>query len=434
MQDLVKTELISATECKISLNIPTEIVDKKFNEFFENNKNKAEIPGFRKGKAPLNILKNYFNKKAKAPVAEMLIAEYYSQAIKEQNLNPIGNPRIKDYSPSDGFPGKFDFDNSYAVELIIEVIPKIDPVGYSRLELEFVEINEEILINKKILEYREQFAERTQIIDRGALLGDSVVIDFVGRINNIIFDGGTVKGYTINKLGQTNFISGFEEQIIGMKAGETKQIFVTFPQTYHAAHLIGKDAVFTVTVHGIVESKLSIVDNDLAMMIGLTSVDELNSKVKEDIQKDVRAQLRQKMDSQIISKLLELNKFEAPKSLVGAELQRLRNSIKADKLPEEFMADLKRNAEYNVKRAMLVEAIYGKESSIEVLPEELNILLEEHAKINNKTKDELISALYNSKQMDQFVGILKFSKVIDFIINNAKRKENQEQKENGDKE
>ena len=200
---LVLVALISFLGCmttscrgkeKVSLNIPAEIVDKKFNEFFEDMKNKAELPGFRKGKAPINMLKKYFDKKAKAPVAGMLISEYYSQAIKNQGLNPIGSPTIKDHSPLNDFPGKFDFDNAYSVELVVEIIPKIDPVGYIGLELEFAEVNEDTIFNKKLLEYREQFAERNQITDRGAMLGDALVIDFVGSINNVPFDGGMAKG------------------------------------------------------------------------------------------------------------------------------------------------------------------------------------------------------------------------------------------------
>ena len=135
------------------------------------------------------------------------------------------------------------------------------------------------------------------------------------------------------------------------------------------------------------------------------------------------------MDQQIMSKVLEANTFDVPKSLVEKEFQNLRSQVSADKLPDGYEDMLRKNAETNVRRSLIVNAIYEREPSVEVTPEELNEMLDEYAQKNNKTKDELISALYNSNQMDNFVGILRFAKVIDFIIDNSKQQPQQASEE-----
>ena len=419
----IKVEALSTTEYQISINVPSSAVDKKIDEFFQSVKNKAQIPGFRKGKAPTIILKQYLGDKAKAPVAGLLASEFYEKAIKENDIVPLGQPTIKNFTSGSDYPGKFGFDNSYEVEFLVEVSPKIDPVGYNGMELDIADVKEDTLVNHRMHEYRDQFAERAQVLDRGANPGDTLIIDFIGYIDNVAFEGGAATGHTLDKLGQANFIPGFEEQLLGTKVGETKKIFVTFPKEYHAKHLEGKDATFDVTVHSIVSAKLAEENDDLAMMVGFSTLDELKAKIAKDAQQEKRAIIRQRMDHQIMTKLLENNKFDAPKRLVDAEYKHIMSRIKTDQLPAEFLGELHKNAEFNVRRALIANAIYEKESSIEVTPEELDAKLEEQARQSNKTKDEVISALYNSNQMDNFVGVIRFTKVIDFIIDNAKQQE-----------
>lgn len=428
MQDKVKVTELNDTEYQISLNIPVAEVDKKFDEFFESVKKQAQVPGFRKGKAPINRLRTFFGEKVKASVSQMIINEYYAKVIKDYEINPIGNPEIKDLAKDAQYVGKFGFDNSFSVDMVIEVLPKIEPIGYKNIELDFPNHDENTLFDAKMLEYRQQFAEREQITNCGAELGNSLVIDFKGYIDDKPFSGGAAEGHSVNKLGQGSFIPGFENQIVGMKVGEVKSINVTFPKEYHAKHLAGKDARFDIIVHNIVKTKLAEVDNDLAMMVGYESVDELNEKVKNEADEEKKARNRQVMDRQIMSKLFETNSFTIPKSMIKDELTRLRTQVKGENLPEQVIKELEKNAEYNVRRAIIVDAIYEKEDDIEVTPEELNGLLEEHAKMNNKTKDEWVSILYNSGQMDNFVGILRVIKVVDFIIDNVKK---ESEKDNG---
>jgi len=421
MQNIVEVKEVSNTERKISINVPADLVDKQFDKFFEEIKAHAVVPGFRKGKAPVSRLKQVFAQKARPSVSQMLINEYYTKAISEHEINPVGNPVAEDMKTGDEYPGKFGFDNSYSVSLTVEVLPKVDPTGYIGMSLDFPKHDENELFDAIMKNYREQFAERKQVSDRGAQLGDSIVIDFQGFIDDKPFDGGAAQGFSIESLGGGSFIPGFEEQILGMKPGESKNIFVTFPEEYRATHLAGKDAKFIVKVGSIVEIKLADVDEDLAMMVGFETVDELNENVKKESERERQARDRLLLDKQITEKLLEANDIDAPESMVQKEMLRLLGKNKLQSLPPQAQDELKTMAEYNVKRAIVMDAIYEKEEELEVTPEELNKMLEEHAARGNQSKDELVSNLYNSGQMDNFVGVLRLSNTMDFIINNAKQ-------------
>jgi FKBP-type peptidyl-prolyl cis-trans isomerase (trigger factor) len=156
-------------------------------------------------------------------------------------------------------------------------------------------------------------------------------------------------------------------------------------------------------------------------MVGYESVDELNEHVQNETNKECVLRDRQIMDHQISTQLIEANEFDAPKSMVEQEKTRLLGNVKPDSLPQKAKEELQTMAEHNVKRAIIMDSIYEKEDDIEVTPEELNQMLEEHARANNQTKDELVSNLYNSNQMDSFVSVLRLASVVDFIINHAKK-------------
>jgi trigger factor len=424
MQEKVKVEELSKTKYKISINILPEEVDQKFNSFFESIKKQAEIPGFRKGKAPIERLKSLFLDKAKIPVAQSIIGEYYQIALSENSINPVGNPKIENFDGPSSIPGKFGFDNSYSVELVVETLPVFDPVGYMNLKLDFPQNSIESIFDYKMMKYREQFAERKQITDRGAKIGDSIVLDFKGFIDGIAFDGGAAQGHSIDKLGNANFIPGFEQQLEGLNINESKIISVKFPEKYPAEHLAGKEATFEVKIHSIVENKLAEIDNDLAMMVGFETIEELQNKTLEEAKKEQKLSLRQMLDGQIVSKLLESNNFDVPESMIIDELNRIIKIIQKQQkqnISQDTVDKLRQTAEFNVKRAVILDSIYNKENSLEVTPDELNNLLEYHAKANNKTKDEIVSMLYNTNQMDNFVGTLKIGKVLDFIIDNSNK-------------
>jgi len=422
MEDQVKIEDVSNIKKKISISISAENVDKKFDEFFRSIQKDVQINGFRKGKVPVSALKLHFGDRAKSTVSQMLLSEQYTKVIRDNNINPVGNPTFDNLSNDAQYPGVFNKDNSYTVDILVDVLPKLDPVGYDGLELEKPTFDEQAEYETKLMTQREQFAERIQITDRGAQLGDALVIDFKGMLDGMPFNGGSAEGYAINKLGQSNFIPGFEEQMVGMKAEETKTIKVKFPEDYKAKHLAGKETEFEIKVHSVIESKLANVDNDLALMVGYQTVEEMEAKLRGDVKQEIESRFRAQIEKQIIDKLKTLNKVDVPDSMIRVEQSKIlqQAGVKADQVNESLLKSIEGLAKYNAERSILIDAVYDKEPSMEINPDELDKLLEEFATKYQKTKDEFVSMLYNTKQMDSFVHVLRAKKVIDFIIERSK--------------
>lgn len=426
MQEIVSIEKTSDTECRVEIRVPPHIVDQKFTEFFGMIKPQAHVPGFRKGKAPVNRLRQIFGDKAKTSVAQALIGEYYSQAIKDSDISPVGNPTFSGSNHDSEYLGKFGFDNSYEIDIDIEILPDIDPIGYKNISLEFPECALEDICDRKINEYRTQYAERERVTDRGAEFGDSVVMDFQGFINDEPMSGGTAQNYSIAELGEGGLVPGFEEQLIGMKTGDTKIIYITFPINYNVSHLAGVDAKFDVKVNSVVSVRLADIDDDLAMIVGFETVEEMTENAKEIAQEEQKSMHKSMLDRQIFTQLITENIFNVPKSMLDDEITQI---IKRNGLPENARDQVRSAAEFNVKRALLLDAIYNKEDDIEVDPNELDKALEEQAQQNNQTKDDIVSNLYNSGQMDAFMAMLRNGKVVDYIIDNAISKESEEKDE-----
>jgi len=423
MEDTVKVEDLSNIEKKITIHVASATVNKKFTEFFDSVKKEAQISGFRKGKVPVEILKKYFKRRAEGTISQMLVSEFYQCAIKDYNINPIGNPVIKDIK--DGLVGEFNDDNSYDVELTVEVLPKVDPIGYNDLTINMPEHDIDKLCESRMSEYQDEFAEREQIFDTGAEKGDTLVIDFNGYIDGKEFDGGKASGYSIEKLciGGTN-LPGFEDQLVGVATGETKRVKVKFPDDY-VGNLAGKDAEFDVTVHSVIRRTQAEVDEDLAMMVGYESIDELEKHIEDEVKNEIENIDRNLVEGMIVKELIEKNDFDVPKLLLEQEKNRLVKQNNLSNPSEHVMQKISEAAKNNVKKAILLDAIYEKEN-IDIAPDELNEYLEEQAKLYNKNKDEIVSMLYNTGQMDSFVSVVRARKTIDFIINKNTKKDEEE--------
>lgn len=422
MKDTVSVDQIDDVKYKISITVSPENVEKKFDDFFESVRKSAQVPGFRKGRAPISRLKQYYHREAQPTVAQMLLTEYYSQAVKDNSIDPVGVPDV-DEEFKNKYPGVFNADKSYSIGMTVEVMPNIEPQGYTDLTIDTPDYDDELLFNTKMNEYREKFAERRQIEDRGAELGDALVIDFVGSLNGEEFEGGAAEGFTIDKLGTAGLVPGFEEQIVGMFVGESKEITVMFPEDYSAEHLAGQETQFNITIHSIVEAKLAEIDDELALLSGFNDVDDMTSRIKNEIEQYKTENSRRMADAQIVEQLIQANQFSIPTSMVNDEKTRLMGGRQQDDLPDNVKQELETMAIRNVKRAILIDKIYEAEEDIEVTPETLGDALEAQAEQSGQTKDELVSLLYNNGQMDAFVGELRERNVIEFIMSKAKDKD-----------
>jgi len=409
MEDKIEVKEISDIERKIYINITPETVNQKIDDFFNNVKKEAQAPGFRKGKAPISVLKKYYKNQALGAISQMLISEFYQKSLREYNINPVSIPKIEN-SNNKSYQGFFDDDNSYSVEIAIEVLPKIDPIGYSDIVLNLSD-NTDNIFEEKTLQLRTQFSEREQILEGSANFGDSIIIDYEIFLEKEPIINSNTLGFFIESLGQGTLIPGFEEQLIGININDTCRIKSVFPQNFNVKHLAGKEAEFNVTIKNIVRKKLADVDEDLAIIAGYETVEDLIHNLREEAEKVNTQAQRQEAEKIITSTLIEKNEFKIPKFLIEKEKNRaLEQKISLNEPIEKY-------AIRNVKRAILLDAIYQKEDDIEIEPDEMNEFLDEQAQMYNIDRDVLISELNNTNQLDIFLGVLRGRKVVDFIIN-----------------
>lgn len=410
----IHVEDLSPVMKQVVINIGAEKVNEKFDEFFGLIKKNLEMDGFRKGNVPDFIIRSKFSKEAKQTISKTLIAESYQSLMTDYDIVPIGNPEIEN---KDDVYGEFNGDNNFLARMKIEVLPKVDPVGYDNIDLSSVDKPDvDKIYEQRLSELQEKFAEKIQS-DDPAEIGDSVVVDFKGYLDGIAFNGGAAEGHTIDKLGSSGLIPGFEENIIGTKAGEDKKFVVKFPDEYDFDLVAGKDVEFNLKVHTVIKSKKAAVDEDLALMAGHTTLDELYDFIKKESEQDVKNIFMSRAHGIIVEHLSKSNDFELPPTLFGDEVRRLTEQYKgleADKIKEQ--------ATINCKKAIILEAIYDKEK-LNVDPGKLDNYLEDQALKIGKSKDELVSLLNNTNQMDVFLGTLRTQETLEFLIEKNTKQE-----------
>jgi trigger factor len=273
----IKIEDLSSVKKKVFLSVEPDTVNEKLDEYFKVMKKQAVINGFRKGKIPAPVLRFKYMDEAKKIVSKSLITESYQLLLKDYEITPIGDP---DILQEGDIYGKFAKDNTFSAEMIVEILPKVDPIGYDNVNLNDIErLNLDEMYEKKLDELQEQFAEKTQISEP-IQLGDAAVVDFKGFLNGKPFNGGEATGFSIDKLGSSGMVEGLEEQIVGMTAGEERRITVKFPEDYQFDVVAGKETEFEVKLHTAIRSKRAELNEDLAIMSGYSTVDE---KPKEQL-------------------------------------------------------------------------------------------------------------------------------------------------------
>lgn len=413
----IKIEDVSSVKKVIELSVDAETVKEKFDEYFKSIRKNVIMDGFRKGSVPVSILQSKFGGEAKKLISKSIISESYSTLLKDYNIVPIGNPDIEN---NDGVFGNFSPENVFSAKMTIEVLPKVDPKGYDDIDLSDVKReNVEEIFNKSLEGLQEQFAEKTQSTDP-AKIGDSVVIDFKGFLDGTPFNGGEASGHSIDKLGSGSTVPGFEDQIVGMTAGEEKRISLKFPEDYGYDFLAGKDVEFDIKLHTVIKSKKAEIDEDLAAMNGFDNVDDMMKDFKKKSEEQEQQIFNLRSEAVITEKLVKENDFELPDALINEETIQL-----SKKFQNMSTDDIKEQAVKNCKKALLLDAIYEKEN-LTIDPNELDKYLEEQAGLINKSKDELVSLLHNTNQMDAFLGTLRSQKAMEFIINKNTNKESEE--------
>jgi trigger factor len=365
------------------VTVPASDLEARVIERLGDLKDRVRINGFRPGKVPVSHLKKVYGRAVMAETIEAIIREMNAKIVSDHGLKLAMEPKVTIPNEETEVEKVIGGQSDLAYTLALEVLPKIELADFKGIKLERLvaevteaEVGEAL---DKIAEQNRPFAAKGE----GAKVekGDRVVIDFAGKLDGQPFEGGSGGDVGIN-VGSGTFIPGFEDQLIGMAAGETRQVKVTFPAGYPAAHLAGKEAAFEVTAKSIEVPTSVTVDDAFAKSLGLESLDKLKEAVKARLQQEHVVQSRQKIKRRLLDVLDGLHQFALPPTLAEEEFKNVWNAVESDlkaqgrTFEDEGTTEEKAREEYRAiadrrVRLGLVLAEIGDKNNISVTDDEI---------------------------------------------------------------
>ncbi|MDW5313790.1 trigger factor [Rhizobium sp. PL01] len=366
---------------ELKVVIPAKDMEARMNERLAETKDKVRINGFRPGKVPFAHLKKMYGKSIMAELVNELVREKPTEILSERGEKSATQPEIAMTENEAEADKILNAEADFEFTLAYEIIPAIELKDVSGITVtrEVVDIDE-AEVTEQILKIAEN--ARTYETKKGkAADGDRVTIDYLGKVDGEAFDGGKDEDAEL-VIGSNRFIPGFEEQLIGLKAGDEKVITVTFPAEYPAANLAGKEATFDITVKDVAAAAAVEINDDLATKLGLESADKLKEVVRGQIESQYGSMTRQKVKRQILDQLDELYQFDTPQRLVDAEFDNIWRQINTDleqagktfadedTTEEEARVEYRKLAERRVRLGLVLSEI-GEKAGVQVTDEEM---------------------------------------------------------------
>ncbi|CCB66137.1 trigger factor [Hyphomicrobium sp. MC1] len=408
-------------------------LSERFATRLDELKGRVEIKGFRRGKVPVAHIKKLYGKSLMQEVMEQTLNETSAQAIKDRNERPAQQPKVElvDFN-EETFEKIANGQGDLAYNMSFEVLPPIPLADLSALKLEklVADVDDEA-VDKAL----SNLAERNTAYDieegRAASEGDLVTLDFVGKIDGEAFEGGSAEGQSL-VIGKKQFIPGFEEGLVGLKAGDEKVVSATFPAEYPVAALAGKTAEFDVKVKGVSKSRTPAVDEDFAKGVGAESLEQLRGFISEQIKREYDQASRQKLKRELLDALDAAHTFELPASLVDFEFDniwtQLENNLKATnktfadegKTEDEARAEYRKIAERRVRLGLVIGEI-GEKNNLQVSQDELRRALVEQAR-RYPGQEKQVYEYYEKTPgaLAELRAPIFEDKVIDFVVDEAK--------------
>ncbi len=427
----MKATLLSKenTEAKFKIEITAEEFEQAVINVYKKEKDKFQIDGFRKGKAPRSIIEKHYGEGVfYEDAVNNLFSLNYPLAIDELDLDVIDYPRTEF--------GQLKKGEGFDITVTVAVYPQVEVTGYKGVEIEEItaEVTDEDVENE--IESMAKKNARMVEVDRPAQDGDTVLIDYEGWVGDEQFEGGTAERQPL-KLGSGTFIPGFEEQLVGAVKDEQRDVTVTFPEEYHEQSLAGKEAVFKCKVHEIKEMELPEIDDEFVKDISeFDTLDELKADARERLEKSKKESAENSMKNSVIEAVFNANDIEVPEPLVEQEIDSQINQFDQQlraqgmdlgtymqylgKEPAEFRDDIREDARKKVKTQMIVTAVADQEA-FEVSEEEVAAELEKMAQQYGLEKDKL-AEMIGPQNVGMIQGDIKIRKAVDFMYENAVKK------------
>ena len=357
---------LDPTQVELEIAISPDELQKAQNAAFNKLARNVKMPGFRPGKVPRKIFEAQYGVGVITERAmEDLVPEKYAEAVEEHKLEPIARPKMELLPEEEGAPMRF--------KAVVTVRPQFDLKDYAGIEVTEQPTEAGDAELETALDTLRRDAATLVPADRAVQLGDTATLDYLGKIDGVAFDGGTATGEPTEIL-ESRFIPGFASGIVGMTAGETKDITAHFPEDYSNTELAGKDAIFTITVHEVKEPEMPVLDDEFAKRIArVDSVDELKTDLRRRLTERVKENGRRAQSQQILDRLLETHEVPLPAVLVERETEGLIDESKqyvsrfgttweqyleqSGKTEADVRAEYATEAEKRVKTTLIVEAI-----------------------------------------------------------------------------
>ena len=419
---------LEKNKIELEFEISQDLLKQASLKAYNKNKGKINVPGFRKGHAPKAVIEQFYGKNVFFEDAfEIAFPDAYGAALEEKEIFAVSRPENVDIiSMEEGKP--------MVVKAELYVKPEVELGDYKNVAVEFEgkkvlakDVKAEV---EKVIEQNARFEE----VDRPAKNGDKVVLDYSGSVDGVKFEGGTAEGQTLD-LGSGTFIPGFEEQVVGLKAGEEKEIEVTFPEQYHAKELAGKPAVFAIKLVSVKEKQLPKADDEFAQDISeFDTFEEYQADLKEKLKKRVEDQNKRELENVILGKIVEESKVDIPACMIDnqidSQIQEMSYSLMYQGLNmqqyleytgltmDKMREQARPGAESTVKAQLVLEAIKNQEQ-IKADEQAVDKSIASFAEMQNKTFEDFKKEI-KPEELEYITERADYDALIEFLVKNAK--------------
>ena len=421
-------EKLSSNKVKLGFVVESEKFDEGIRKAYQRNVKKFNIPGFRRGKAPMKIIENYYGPGVFYEDAfDIIFPDIYRAALEEHDVKPVDRPELEVEQIEKGKELKF------TVEVFVRPDVELGQYTHLGIEKKVEEVTDDDVM-ADIERARDRAARYVEVTDREAKLDDQANIDYQGLLDGVPFEGGTAQGHEL-VLGSGAFIPGFEDQVVGMKIGEEKDINVTFPENYHSEELAGKPVVFKVKLNSLREKEMPALDDEFVKDVSETAntVDEYKKEIREKLEKQAEERADAAFESEIIETVSDNAKIDIPKAMVEEQIDamlrdmelrmmyqglRMQDFLKySGQTMEQLRDTYRQQAEDRVKTQLTLEAI-TKAEGIEPTDEEIDKELSRFAEQGKKTLEEFKKDMPEG-DLAYFKEVATINKTVKFLKDNA---------------
>ena len=419
----VNVETLEKLERKLVLTVPTENINFEINKRLQKLARNVKMDGFRPGKVPMNVVTKQYHASVQQEVMNEKVGRAFYDAVTEAGLNVAGQPTINQLPVTSATEMQF--------EALFEVFPEVQIGEIAQAEVEKIDAEVDDSAVERTLDIlrkqRRTFAQRPA--DQAAADGDRVTVDFEGKIDGEVFEGGKAEDFQY-MVGEGQMLKEFEDAVRGMKVGESKTFPLTFPEEYHGKEVAGKTADFLVTLKKVEAGQLPEVDGTLAKQLGVQDgcVETLRADIRKNLNREVKARLKSRNKNAVMDALIKVADLELPKVTVEAEISSMMDNARADmqkrgvkdvsnvQLPPDLFRNL---AERRVRLALIVSSLV-QQNKLQATPEQVKAHIEDLAASYEKPEEVVRWYQADPRRLSEIEAIVTEDNVTSFVLEKAK--------------